>query len=467
MISILQPNLVSRTKNKQKIISLFSVLVCWIIKADCFLWTNFEHSVLFHVWVVQEKWPVHRHSSGGSPGWGWRGEPKPCPRLPLSPLLHLPLPAGAPCFPPGTCGGTLLSLTTLSHVQHLLLQCRSTVSAPKNHGSSSIRALLQTPLGKQVRWVCSHRQRPLIPTAPLRPGGTRPTALQLSRAGAGPRPSPWRDRAPLSLPPSALTSPVCLPTWGLPLPRRPFYTHCDDITAHPLWHGHRPTAAHCDTATTVLPADLPWPSVSAQGAAGACTHAGPCQPGSGCAAGRRSALGRVRWCLQPFTVTAPTWHWASGDGNCCLYRPAADCCLSGGKEGEGEDMARHVNCLPTFRHLNLVVCNLVLEDTMRDPCALCSGGHDSSEVFWSSVSGWGEYGPRNAARLSYFSIRDEPLFWQIEHFILQLTINEWMLNCLLHYTYSVKTLKTQRMQSLADTCHWQERLKEICVIFLV
>lgn len=40
------------------------------------------------------------------------------------------------------------------------------------------------------------------------------------------------------------------------------------------------------------------------------------------------------------------------------------------------------------------------------------------------MSGWGEYGPRNAARLSYFSTRDEPLFGQIEHFILQLTINE-------------------------------------------
>lgn len=70
-------------------------------------------------------------------------------------------------------------------------------------------------------------------------------------------------------------------------------------------------------------------------------------------------------------------------------------------------MAKHFNCFPTFRHLNLVVCNVVLKVAMRDSCALVVTIHLN---YFRAVSGWDESGPRNVGFCLYFSTRDEPLF---------------------------------------------------------
>lgn len=85
------------------------------------------------------------------------------------------------------------------------------------------------------------------------------------------------------------------------------------------------------------------------------------------------------------------------------------------------DMVMHSNCFATFRHLNLVVCSVVLKDIMKNSI-LCWSNYNSSGLFQNCLWGWDQPSPRNSGFLLYFSTRDGPLVWQMNHFISQVII---------------------------------------------
>lgn len=171
------------------------------------------------------------HSSRGSPGWGGQGEPKPCPHLPLSSLLHLPLLAGAPCSPPGSRGvlcshsppsltsGTFCFMVDTAQVNGKML--------PKSVAPAALGCLLQMPLGQRDEVSLQPRTKAVGPHSSLTArgrGADSPAArwgwvraqAQPLKGGGSPfppaAPHPLRSLGrPASPCPAALLTPTVMP----------------------------------------------------------------------------------------------------------------------------------------------------------------------------------------------------------------------------------------------------------------